>query len=136
MALGGAGCNSAAPDPEDGPPKPKVVAFDGAVDSTFVGDWQTAKGSSGLDLRPDGTVTISSSNPTPGGIQNLKLEGKWLVSQGNLLLQYSTKNQPQTTVRYPASLVGDKLTLQQGGRTKSVYTKKSGTARGKTDKKN
>jgi hypothetical protein len=119
-----AGCNPAATDDDGTPPKPKPVTFQGAIDNSFVGQWKTAKNTSGLDLRKDGTVTISSEIPTPKGIVKSKFEGKWLVSSGDLLLQYAAPKQAETTIKYPAKLSGSQMTLDQGSRSKMVYSKK------------
>ena len=121
LLLFAAGCGSGASDTDDGPAKPKAVSFEGSVDARFIGSWKTPKESSCLDLRKDGTVQISSAVPSPKGISKSSLEGKWLVSGGDLILQYKVANQPLTTVKYPATLAGKEMTLVQGSRTKLTY---------------
>lgn len=123
LLLIAAGCDPGASESDEGPAKPKVVAFQGEVDPSFVGLWKTAKETSCLDLRKDGTAKIMSAVPTPKGIEKASIDGKWLVSNGNLLLKYTVPNQTETTVKYPATLAGKQLTLDQGSRSKMVYTR-------------
>jgi len=119
------GCTPVAAKEDDGPPAPKPITFGGAVDPQYVGKWVTDNGSSSLQLDKDGAVTILSSHPSPGGIvTSPPVKGKWLVSGKDLLLQYTVTGRPETTVKYPATLAGNEMTLDQGSRSKMVYKRK------------
>jgi len=118
-----AGCKPAPSETDDTPPKPAAVAFEGTVDPKFVGTWKTAKETSCLDLRKDGSAQILSAHPSPRGIVKSTLEGSWLVSGGDLLLRYTVPHQTETIVKYPATLSGNKMILVQGSKSKESYTR-------------
>jgi hypothetical protein len=102
-------------------PVRKVVKFEGAADPKFAGTWKTDKESSVLDLRKDGSLTITSMVRSPRGTVKSSFDGKWLVSGEDLLLQYSAPKQGEMTIEYPAQLTGNEMTLDQGSRSKMTY---------------
>lgn len=120
-----AGCNPATMEDSDVAPKPRAISFEGTIDSAFVGVWKAPSAGSVLELRKDGSAGISNATHGPGGAAQSELTGKWLVSAGNLLLQYTLHNRPPTTVEYPAKLAGNVLTLIHSSKTKVVYTRQS-----------
>jgi len=118
------GCGPAASESTDQIPVNRVVTFQGQIDPKFVGTWAAPKGVSGLDLRKDGSARITSTHPTPRGIVRSSLDGEWRVAGSDLYMRYADAQKEQTTVKYPATLSGKELTLDQGSRSKMTYTRK------------
>ncbi len=118
------GCKPPEED-DSGPPKPPLVAFTGAADGKFVGNWKTADGRSGLDMSKDGSLSILAVAATPSGDRKSNLKGSWLFDGTYLLLKYADGGQPELVIRYTPTLSGNTLTLLQfGARQKMVYTRK------------
>jgi hypothetical protein len=120
-----AGCNPAESSTGEDSLKPQPIAFQGTIDPKFVGNWMATKGGSGLDLQKDGSVVISTTTPGPGGVKHGTIQGKWLVQDRNLLLQYSDGTHPQQTIKYQADLsTGDLALISAAARIKTVYKRK------------
>lgn len=118
-----AGCKNADDDVEPAF-VPKTIAFEGKVESKYVGDW-SAKGASRLNLKSDGTAVIESTTNSQSGKSTARFDGKWLAQDGRLLVQYGDATHPATTLEYEAKLSGDNMVLQQpGGRLKTTYARK------------
>lgn len=118
------GCKSSTVlESDDALPQPKRVTFEGVVDPQFVGLWNSIHPDQSLDLKKDGEAHVISSHPSPSGVVKSNFMGQWLVASGNLLLKYQVDGQPEMTVKYPASIKGNKLVLDQGSRSKVIYTR-------------
>ncbi len=65
---------------------------------------------------------MKGTHPSPGGMVHTTVDGKWLFAGGELMFQYTLPHHPQATIKYPAKLDGNKLTLDNG-RTKVAYTR-------------
>ena len=124
-AMLAAGCRPAASEAVDPTPAARpAVTFQGEIEPQFVGSWTAPKGVSGLDLRKDGSARITSTVPTPRGIVRSSLDGEWRVAGGDLYMRYTDPNKEEKSVKYPATLSGRELTLDQGSRSKMTYTRK------------
>jgi hypothetical protein len=121
-----AGCFGAhaSEDEGGGPPTPRVVVFEGAVDPNFAGTWKTKGGNSTLILGKDGALKSETISYSPAGRSDTKVSGQWLVKDGRLTLKYPGKTKEQEFIQYTAELSGKTLTLNlAGGRLKTVYTR-------------
>lgn len=117
-----AGCNTSEADE---PFKPPTVTFEGKVDVQYVGNWETADKRSGLNLSKDGSAKIKVVAASPSGDQKSELNGSWLASDGFLLLKYGKSGQPDTVLKYEATLKGNSMDLKQkGGRMTTHYSRK------------
>lgn len=96
---------------------PKAVAFEGKADPAYAGTWTSTDGSSVLDLQKDGGVAISQTSASVNGKSTSRVKGRWLVSGGDLLFQYTEKSGGETTVKYGATLAGKELALKHGSTT-------------------
>lgn len=124
VAILAVGCKGVDDDVEPAPTL-KTVVFEGKVDSAYAGDWVAVGGLSRLNLKPDGAALIEATTNSAAGKSTSHLQGKWLAQEGNLLVQYGDASHDTTTLKYVATLSGNKLTLQQpGGRLKTIYVKK------------
>ncbi|RYG45476.1 hypothetical protein EON79_12525 [bacterium] len=104
---------------------PKTVAFEGKVDEKYAGTWVTADGKSTLGLSKDGALKVGTVTNSPQGKKTASLDGKWLASDGSLLMKYADASGQDTVLKYLASFEGTKLVLQQSaGGMKTVYNKK------------
>lgn len=118
--LAGCGNRAGADDDEAPAVTPKPVAFEGQVDAKFAGTWQTADGHSKLEMGKDGKLHVTSMIPGPGGLSKSEVSGAWVASGGDLLFKYSLAGQPESTVKYHATLKDDQLTLA-GSRLSTIY---------------
>ena len=120
VAVASLGCKGPA-DEDDGPSiVPKAVAFEGRVDPAYVGNWKSADGSAGLALDKEGNVTIDQAITAANGRSTSKVRGKWLVSGGDLLLDYPERSGGETTVKYGAKVSARELALKHGSTT-TIY---------------
>jgi hypothetical protein len=104
---------------------PKTYAFQGEVDKKFAGTWVSTDGISTLDLGEDGNLKIQTLTPSPSGATKSNLEGKWLVSDGSLLMQYGASGKESTVLKYSSTLSQNELKLkQEGGRRETTYRRK------------
>ncbi len=120
-----AGCKKA--DDEFAPAfVPKTYTFQGKLDPVYSGTWVASDGSSTLDIQKDGTLKIDSVTRSVAGKSVSHITGKWLVDSTSLMFQYTVGSQPQTVLKYGATVSGSSLTLvQEGAKRKMVYKKKS-----------
>lgn len=109
LALAMIGCAPSEPvDTEMGPPK---IAFEGKVDSELAGIWETGDKSSVLELGADGSLSLTSTFPTPQGKKTTEKRGKWLVGDGKMRLQYPAADGSPETIAYAMTQTGDRMTL-------------------------
>jgi hypothetical protein len=114
------GCKAEGPDLDD-PPQLKAVEFSGKIEPRFVGTWSDSSGHSILRLDKDGALNVINIRGTPSGTSKAQFTGSWLVSGDRLLLQYTVPGRPKATLEFNSALAGDRLTLVQGNRVKTVY---------------
>jgi len=101
---------------------PKTYAFEGKVEQKFVGNWSSTDGISKMDIAKDGTLSIDTTTRSMAGKAVTHVSGQWLSSGDSLMFRYSIGTQPQTVLKYKATLSGSTLTLQQeGGKAKVSY---------------
>jgi len=119
-----AGCKNA--DEEEAPAfVPKTYAFEGKLEPTYVGSWNSVDGTSMLDIGKDGSLNIDTTTRSVAGKNTSHVVGKWLASGSTLMFQYTVGTQPTTVLKYTASLSGKSLTLQQAdSRVKVKYNRK------------
>lgn len=103
------GCQQAETEPNQ-----PVTAFEGSVDSRFVGEWKTENGQSSYTLKPDGSFQLKSKVSTPGGTMNTESKGSWLVKDDRMLF----KGADGLVAAYRHSLSGNRLTLSLTGKMK------------------
>jgi hypothetical protein len=104
---------------------PKKYTFQGSIDKAYAGNWESVDKTSGLNMSPDGTVTIEVVGFSQKGKAVSHVKGQWRVNQGNLMLQYTGNNKVTTVLNYKATLKGSTLTVQpDGSRVKTIYRKK------------
>ncbi len=104
---------------------PKVVAFEGKIDTKFAGDWTSKDGSSTIGLAADGSLKLGVKSSSQNGTSISHYDGQWLASGSDLRLKYKDSSSQETVLSYKAELSGNSLVLQQsGGKMKTNYTRK------------
>jgi hypothetical protein len=92
---------------EDSSKLPPQHAFEGQVNKDLVGEWKSKGGESLMELREDGSSTFETKVATPGGAQQVKVDGKWLAKDATLMIQDASG--PQTKViAYTFKVLGPK----------------------------
>ena len=88
------GCSSSGEQPN-----PAETAFEGQIESSLVGDWKTPSGDSVISLRKDGTSLMKNHVVTGHGKpQDLSKAGRWLFSEGRLLMRGPEDGAPVTVL--------------------------------------
>ena len=122
------GCSSTSDDedsaPEQSATKVENVAFLGKPERALAATWATDDGRSTLVLKPDGTGSVRSKVPTPGGVKQSDVPTRWKVNDNALLLQGSDGG----TIRYYMDRKdSDTIEMRRvkGSRIKFVYKRKT-----------
>lgn len=103
---------------------PAAVAFDGKVDPSLAGNWQTSGGNSVLKLDEDGSLQIESTFNTPNGKQSTAKRGKWLSTGEHLKLQYEESDGSILTISYTLRVESDKMVLStKTPKRETTYTR-------------
>lgn len=125
-----AGCQKPEPDDTEPAKGPTAVQFTGQPDKKFAGDWITADKASEIDLKPDGTLKITSNVHRGKSVTVSECNGSWAVDGDALVLKYKSQNDASETVtKYTAALAASQLTLSQGiAKVKTVYNKRNATS--------
>ena len=82
-----AGCSQAGAPEEDSTALPDQPKFEGTVNADLVGRWKSTNGSSDMTLESSGKMSFATQVNTPGGKQNVKIDGDWLAKDSALLLK-------------------------------------------------
>ena len=119
------GCTSQEA-PVGAPELPPQRSFEGSADGKIIGTWKSKGGESVMALNKDGTMNFETKVNTPGGPQNVKIDGKWLCDKDALLLQDTTGTQPKV-IAYTYKVVSPtELELSTSfPKSKTVYKKQS-----------